>query len=542
MDALPPSGNAHRPARRPWWWRLLFLALVTGACGILTVAGVVIAAVVAFQQPWFQMWFVSHAQDRRFGEPREPAEEPASPFAGPHPDASRVQSASDLFQPAQLWPVHLRFTRAEFEALGPRRVPAYRNWLRPDGAPILHNPEAPRAGLAGVFGIDQPWSTGHVEFAGLALSNVAVRYKGNGTFVDALRHYKRPFKLDLDRHVDDRRFAGQSTLNLHNLTADRSHLADTLGYEFYRAAGVPAPRTGFARVFVTVEGRWDRRLLGLYALVENPDAGWARAQFGSKDVALYKPVTLELFTDLGDHWVDYDQVYHPKSTPAPAQRRRLVELVRFVSGSDDAEFSRRLGEFFDLDAVARFFACEALISNYDGIFSNGQNFYFWQDPRSGLFGFSPWDLDHSWGEFSWMGSGTDRERADLFHPWVGQNRFLERLYAATPFLDRYRAELARLLDGPFLPERLNARIDELAAIVRPAIAEESKAKLARFERAIADPGPSPTVDDASRHDDDDGDGGRRPIHQLKRFIKARSEHARAQLAGTETGVRLRRSR
>ena len=118
-----------------------------------------------------------------------------------------------------------------------------------------------------------------------------VRHKGNGTFLSALRTYKRPFKVDLNKQSKDQQLAGRALLNFGNLSADLSFLSDALAYEFFRDAGVPAPRTTFARLFLSIDGKFTDRLIGLYVLVENPEDQWAEEAFGVKDVALFKPVT-----------------------------------------------------------------------------------------------------------------------------------------------------------------------------------------------------------------------------------------------------------
>ncbi len=49
----------------------------------------------------------------------------------------------------------------------------------------------------------------------------------------------------------------------------------------------------------------------------------------------------------------------------------------------------------------------------------------------------------------------------------------------------YLAYLAKYQGTIFKPEKIAARITELAAAIRPAIAEESKEKLAQFDDLIA---------------------------------------------------------
>src|SRR5262249_34294384 len=143
--------------------------------------------------------------------------------------------------------------------LGPTRVPPLSGWLRPDGTPMLNNPNASRNGLAGVLGFEFPWSSGDFEFSNTRFTNVGVRFKGNGTFVSGMNGFKRPFKVDLNKNVAGQHLARRSTINLHNLSADTSYLSDTLAYEYFRDAGVPAPRTAFARLFLTIDGRFERR-------------------------------------------------------------------------------------------------------------------------------------------------------------------------------------------------------------------------------------------------------------------------------------------
>jgi spore coat protein CotH len=520
--------------RSPRWQRLLVLAVLTsGGAFVLTVLlGLLLAGL--FQNPWFQEWAFTNVFSRSWAGADKPPAPPRVPYtpSAPEPDARLASQPADIFIPTQVWSTHLRFTEAEWTAIQPQRIPRSRGWLRRDGAPMLSNTNAPRPGLAGVFGIAQPWSTAHVDFGSVQFSNVAVRFKGNGTFLFAEGPYSRPYKLDLSKKHPGRNLAGLEEINLHNLSADRSCLSDTLGYEFFRDAGVPAPRTTFTRLLLSIDGRWERSVIGLYLVVEDPSESWLARFLGAPGGSLFKPVTLELFQDLGTDWSAYPPVYNPKSDIPDTHRQRLVDLARLVSHADDAEFERRIFDLVDLGHFTRFLACETLLSNYDGIFANGQNFLLWIDPRNDRFGLSPWDLDHSWGGFHLIGTHEQRVRADVFHPWVGEHRFFERLYALPAFQERYRAELTRLLDTVFVPERLHQRIDELAAVIRPVVQGHRDPRPDQFERAIA---ASSTPAASQPHGERGG-----PVHALKPFITRRAAEVRAQLAGTSQGLRVSR--
>lgn len=524
---------------RGWrrWLALLGVAIGSFILLLLVVAASLFAAV---QNPAVQKWIFEKSLDWDPPTPERLASEPAPrpSWDGKVGSGGEVRVASDVYHWDRVWNISLSFSTPEWEALQHRRRPPMTDWLSdPNGQPKLRSPEALRNGLAGVLGFDQPWSTGRVSIGGAVFTNAGVRFKGNGTFLESLRSYRRPFKIDLSKHQKGRAFGGRRQFNLGNLAADTTCMSDLLGYEFFRDAGVPAPRTALGRVFLDVEGRETNRFLGPYVLVENPDADWARERFGIPGVALFKPVTYGLFSDLGTNWSDYDGIYDPKTSVSDPQKTRLMETARFVTQATDEEFASRLGEFFDVEEVARFLACEVMLSNYDGILSNGQNFLMYLHPGDNRFGFIPWDLDHSWGEFPFLGTDEERAQAGIRRPWVGPNRFLERVFAVEAFQRAYRTELERLLAGLFTTERLFRRMDEVAVVLEPLVAEWSPMRLRKLRQAVSveeQPGNAGEVESM------EGQGGGRPAWRLKRFVRDRVESVRAQLDGRSEGMSVRR--
>jgi hypothetical protein len=521
---------------RARWKRWLVLTAISGFLLVLLLISLAITAFFLWRTPGVQEWVMVRVLRHQI---REPGQLPRKPLLSPTEasllatNATALHSAADLFQSTNVWDVRLKFTSNQWAKLGPNIVPPVLNFIRPDGSIILRNPKASRNGLAGVFGLDFPWSEAELQFGDALFNEVGARFKGNGTFVNSQRSYKRPFKIELHKHIKNQQLAGRATLNFHNLTADVSCLRDTLAYEFFRDAGVPASRTAFARLRLTIEGQFEDRLLGLYVLVENPDAEWAEEQFGIEGVALFKPVTYELFKDLGDDWTAYEGIYDPKTKVRPKQSRRLMALAKLVTHADKAEFEAQAADFIDLDEFARFLACQVLLSNYDGPLSNGQNFLLYLDPRTERFGFIPWDLDHSWGEFPFIGSLEEREQASIWHPWVAENRFLERMLSVKSVRERYQRELERLRTTLFLPDRLGHRVDQLVPLVRPFIAEESPRRLARFEREVAE-------GRVVAPQDGQGSPRRSQGYSLKRFFEARADSVTEQLNGHADGIILAR--
>ena len=349
----------------------------------------------------------------------------------------------------------------------------------------LQGPEGKRNGLASAMGIEFKYVHADLEFDGLTFKDVGVRYKGNGTFMESRGSLKRSLKVDLSHFGKGQKLAGVSRLNLHNNVTDGSWMNEVLSYRLYRDAGVPAPQTAYARVYVTVPGKFDHQYLGLYSLVEDVDRLFAQQHFGTRRGALFKPVTPSLFSDLGNDWTAYKQTYDPKTPLFDEQKERVIEFARLVTKADDKTFADKVGEFIDLEEFARFMAVMVFLSDMDGILGPGQNLYLFLHPKSQWFEFIPWDQDHSFGQFAMRGSQQQRENLSIAKPWDGENRFLERIYQVTEFQKLYRAALKEFSQTIFKPDRFHQQVDEMAAVLRSAVAEESKEKLARFDAIVA---------------------------------------------------------
>ena len=450
---------------------------------------------------------------------------------------------ADLFTLTNVWTVHLTFTPEQWKAIEPKQ--SGRDGMRfgPDG-PMLLGQEGGRNGLSAARGIEFDYVKANLEFNGAKFTNIAVRYKGNGTFMASQNSLKHSFKLDLNQFVKGQKLAGVSKLNLHNNVTDATWMNETLSYQLYREAGVPAPRTSYAKVFVTVPGEYAREYFGLYSLVEDIDNHFAEKNFGTKKGAIFKPVTRELFNDLGTDWAKYQQSYDAKTELTAVQKQRVFDFARLVTKANNQEFDARVGEFLDLKEFARFMAVTVYLSTLDSILGMGQNFFVYLDPKSNKFEFLPWDLDNSFGQFPLAGTQEEREQLSILRPWQGENRFIERVFHVPAFQKLYRARLAEFSGTLFQPERFTNQVNTVAAAIRNAVKEESAEKLAKFDKAGA--GESVTRERPGGNGMRGGGGGgggfgpRGPgggmtMKPIKAFVPVRSQSVADQLAGKSEG-------
>jgi spore coat protein H len=396
----------------------------------------------------------------------------------------------------------------------------------------LQGSSGKRNGLASAMGVEFDYVKADLEFADRKFTNVAVRYKGNGTWMMSQGSIKRSMKVDLNEFVKGQKIAGISKLNFHNAVTDASWMNEVLSHALYREAGVAAPRTAYAKVYVTVPGKHDHKYLGLYSVVENIDDNFIDERFGTSKGALFKPVTPELFADLGDDWSQYKQTYDPKNEPSSAQTQRVIEFAKLVSHAKDEEFQSKVGEYLDLDQFAKFMAGTVWLSTLDSILGIGQNYYLYLDPKSRKFQFFPWDLDHSFGQFFLIGDQAQRNELSIEKPWRGENRFLERVFKIDGFQKAYRARLKEINETIGRPERITQLVDQVAAAIRPAVKEESGDRLARFDKAVA-----------GESYESMGFGGGPPgmnagVQPIKKFAVERTKSVAAQLAGKSKGADL----
>lgn len=405
----------------------------------------------------------------------------------------------------------------------PARVHAVHLTVRPDQFAAMQRKGGLLGGLLPLPGSKPQWVKADLTMMGKEYKDVGLRHKGNFTLA-ASPGLKKSVKVDLDRHVPSRALDGLKMLNLNCGVTDPSQCREALSYAFFRAAGVPAPRTAYAELTLTVPGKYDREPVGVYTVVEQVDRGFLARHFGSGKGMLLKPEGLAGgIRHLGDDWKAYQGRYRPKSEPTEAQRKRLIDFARLVDRSDDATFRKEVGSYLDVDAFLSFLAANALLVNLDSYLSYGHNYYLYLVPKTGKFAFIPWDLDLSLAAWPFGGPPERQVGLSLMRPYTGSNRLIERLLADEAVKKRYRETLQRMADGPFAKGKLLAALGPLEKAVKGPIQREKKAVAARKEGGGGGFGPMPA-------------GGFGASMPPRLFVEKRTESVAAQLAGKSEGV------
>jgi hypothetical protein len=397
------------------------------------------------------------------------------------PAATRVTDIRpvDFFQATKVWTAHLSMTADAWRDMQPQDAPGA--GFGGFGAGRFLGPEGGRNGVAAARGIEFDYVRATLQLEDWTFRDVAVRYKGNGSFLRATQGGgdKISLKVDLNKYVKGQKLAGLSTLNFQNNITDVGWMNEVLAYRLYRDAGALAPRTAYARVYLTIEGQAEKRYLGLYSISENVDDNFFEERFGTKKGAIFKPSTQELFTDWGTDWAAYDQSYDPKTDLTEAQKQRVIALGKLVSSASDDEFAAKIADFVDLDDFARYFAVLAWLANHDSLLQNGQNFYTYLHPDTNRMHFIAWDQDFSFG------NGRRNGSRSIYYPWSGNNLFLSRIHKVDAFRTRYLERLTEYSNTLFLTDRFAAQVAEIAPAIRPSIELEGKEWLPAFDSIVA---------------------------------------------------------
>ena len=406
----------------------------------------------------------------------------AEPFAArQNTAATNVSSATSaqLFSPTKVWRVHLSMPAESWKAMQPRY--GQRSGGMGWGPNRFLGPPGGRNGVAARQGIEFDYAHATLQMDDWTFHDVGVRFKGNGSFLRANRGGSGKFslKVDLNKYVKGQKLAGVTTLNFQNNITDAGWMNEVLAYRLYRDAGALAPRTSYAQVYLTVEGQDDKKYLGLYSISENVDDNFAEDRFGTRQGAIFKPSTQELFTDWGPEWAAYNQSYDPKTDLTDAQKQRVIALGRLVSSASDQEFAAKIADFVDLDSFARYFAVLVWLANHDSLLQNGQNFYTYLHPDTNRMHFIAWDQDFSFG------NSRNNYTWSIHSAWTGSSRFLTRLYALPAFRSRYLERMKEFSDQLFVPERFKQQVGELGPAIRPSVELEGTEWLAAFDRIVA---------------------------------------------------------
>ncbi len=287
-------------------------------------------------------------------------------------------------------------------------------------------------------------------------TNVAIHLKGSFSFqpIDG----KPSLTLNFDKFADGQRFHGLTKIHLNNSVQDPSYLCEQFARELFNDLGVPSPRAGHA--LVNLNGRD----IGLYVVIEGANKQFVKRNFKSTKGNLYDggsggDVTKKLETDSGEN---------------PDDQSDRTNLVSAAREADPAKRLQRLEQVLDVERFINLAATEAFMVHWDGYAIGCNNYRVFHDVSRDKMVFMPHGLDQLFG----ISSSPNLSITPVFKGMIAK-----ALFSVPEARQRYLDRLAQLSTNEFRVEALHARVDKLAAQLRPALAKNPQIRSQLDEEA-----------------------------------------------------------
>ena len=131
----------------------------------------------------------------------------------------------------------------------------------------------------------------------------------------------------------------------------------------------------------------------------------------------------------------------------------------------------QLNRVLDVDSFARYLAMQVLTANWDGYAMFMNNYRVYHDPATDRITFIPHGMDQTFA----------RATMPLL-PLQWQGSVARQYMETRQGQERYRQQIGLLFTSTYHAEELAKRVDELAARVRPILAEKSELSAARHDQ------------------------------------------------------------
>jgi hypothetical protein len=286
------------------------------------------------------------------------------------------------------------------------------------------------------------------------------------------------FKILFPKGPAGNGYLGQRRLTLNAMTQDGSKVHEYGAYALFNAMGLPASKTGWARVYVNGVDR------GLYLNVEQPDENFMSKKFKDITQHVYEGVALR---DLKIGNADGDNLtgafladFGWKVTPNKNDLTKLISVV--TNYTSPAKWYTDLNKVLDRPALIKFMAVENFLGHWDGYSGPLANNYFIRSNTQGKFTFIPWGVDQTFGENRKTSTIVDTFTTPLLsktstHPWMTKAATRGSLYvkciAYTTCRTAYLTEL-KAVSAMATTMKLSTMMKTASTLIKPALTAQYK--------------------------------------------------------------------
>ena len=227
-----------------------------------------------------------------------------------------------------------------------------------------------------------------ISIDGTHIDSVGIRYKGKSTF--GLNRKKNPMKIDFNEFVKGKKYDGLKKLNLNNGFLDPSFIRESLSFKMLREAGIIAPRTSYAKVFI------NNKYWGLYLILEQLDQTFLKTNYNQDDkFDIVKVITTSNFKIQKD--TDrYRKSFKIKSSEDSIAWVGFENFIEVLNRTNKNNFEEEIIKVFNVEQYLRITAMNVIVHNWDTDRTTGRNVVMYAEKGTGYFNWLPWDYNSSY--------------------------------------------------------------------------------------------------------------------------------------------------
>lgn len=286
------------------------------------------------------------------------------------------------------------------------------------------------------------------DYAGIHFDSVAVKYKGNSTFVtpNTFNNPKVPYNIDLNDLVPGQQVFRYRKLKLGNAYFDPSFCKEVLASYIYKQY-LPCYEANLIKLYVNGD------YLGVYVNEEDVGFQFLKKHFGENNGPFFKcepmteseaghPVDLPDLVWRGNDTLNYYESYQRKSSGGWSEFLNFIDVLN----NNPANIEQVL----NVDRVLWNFAVTQVLSNEDTYNTTIiHNYYMYQTP-DGKFQMLPWDLTESFcGVLFTQGTAQSHYELDPLYglnPYFVDRPLVYQLLSDSYYRKRYFAHIRTVME------------------------------------------------------------------------------------------------